>query len=118
MSDSVGPAPAPGPPVHVRRVDLVYSIGCPSSGEVHALLRSILLEQGAEALLALYEVRTQAQAEELRLLGSPTIRVDGRDVDPGGAASRPDLAARGFRRPDGTLGRLPSRAQLEQALSG
>ena len=32
--------------------------------------------------MELHEVFTHEQAEELRFPGSPTIRVDGRDIDP------------------------------------
>ena len=40
-------------------------------------------------------MRTQEEAEALGFVGSPTIRVDGRDVDEEGAArSRPSLTCR------------------------
>ena len=102
----------------VRRIELVHSTGCPASADAQTLLRTILLERGVEAVLAVYEVRTQEEAEELRLLGSPTIRVDGRDVDPAGASAAPALATRTFTQPDGSRARLRTRRQLEQALSG
>jgi hypothetical protein len=106
----------PRRPDRVRWVELLYTSGCPASAEVHALLRSILLERGIDALLALHEVRTQEEAVELRLLGSPTIRIDGRDVDPAGAACPPGLGRRIYRLPDGRVAGLPSRRQLEDAL--
>jgi hypothetical protein len=63
------------------------------------------------------EVLTQAEAEELRFPGSPTIRVDGRDIDPGGASARPALNCRIYRKPDGGPSPVPTREQLEAALS-
>ena len=52
----------------------------------------------------------------LRFPGSPTIRVDGRDVDPAGAGARPALTCRIYHLPDGRVSPVPSREQLEAAL--
>jgi len=56
-------------------------------------------------------------AERLRFLGSPTVRVDGRDVEPG-ADRRTDfvLACRLYVTPDGCSGEPPER-WLREALS-
>ena len=59
---------------------------------------------------------TQAEAEELAFPGSPTIRFDGRDVDPAGERSRPSLTCRIYYLPDGRVSPVPSRAQIEEAL--
>ena len=56
-------------------------------------------------------------ARRCRFPGSPTIRIDGRDVDPAGAASRPALNCRIYYLPDGRVSPIPSREQLEEALS-
>ena len=62
-------------------------------------------------------VTTTEEAEELAFPGSPTIRVDGRDVDPAGAGSRPALTCRIYHLPDGRVSPVPSREQLEEAIS-
>jgi hypothetical protein len=61
-------------------------------------------------------VETQEEAEALRFPGSPTIRVDGRDVDPAGAEGRPALNCRIYLLPDGGVSPVPTREQLEEAL--
>jgi hypothetical protein len=61
-------------------------------------------------------VRSQEEAEALRFPGSPTIRVDGRDVDPAGAGARPALTCRIYELPDGQASPVPTREQLEEAL--
>ena len=61
-------------------------------------------------------MRSQAEADELQFPGSPTIRFDGRDVDPVGAESAPSLTCRIYWLPDGRVSPVPSRAQLEEAL--
>ena len=65
----------------------------------------------------LREVRTQEEAEALRFPGSPTIRIDGRDVDPVGATARPALNCRIYRPREGGISPIPSREQLEEALA-
>jgi hypothetical protein len=76
----------------------------------------VLAESGVACEIELREVHDQDEAEELRFPGSPTIRVDGRDVDPAGAASPPALTCRVYRLEDGRPSPVPSRTQLEEAL--
>lgn len=98
------------------RVELLFWDGCPSYPEARSLLDEVLTTRRIEADVELVEVRTQQEAEELRFPGSPTIRVDGRDVDETGAGSRPALNCRIYRLPDGKVSPVPSREQLEAAL--
>jgi hypothetical protein len=99
------------------RIELFYWEECPSHPEAHALLREVLDERGIRDEIELREVRTQAEAEALRFPGSPTIRIDGRDIDAAGAAAPPSLTCRIYYLPDGRVSPVPSRAQLEEALS-
>ena len=50
-------------------------------------------------------VLTQEEAQTLGFPGSPTIRVDGRDVDPAGAGARPALTCRIYHRRTGAYRR-------------
>jgi hypothetical protein len=97
-------------------VELLYWEGCPSYPEARELVEQVLRELGRPDRIVMREVRTQQEAEELRFPGSPTIRVDGRDVDPEGAAARPALNCRIYHLPDGRVSPIPSREQLEEAL--
>ena len=98
-------------------VELLFWQGCPSYPEAKALLEQLLAERGIEAPIQMREVRNQAEAVELAFPGSPTIRIDGRDVDPAGAGSPAALACRVYRFPDGRTSPIPSRQQLEEVLS-
>jgi hypothetical protein len=98
------------------RIEFLYWEECPSHPEALALLREVLTERGIHAPIEVREVFTQADAVELAFPGSPTIRVDGRDVDPAGAELPPALACRVYRLPDGRPSPVPSRKQLEEAL--
>ena len=99
-----------------ERIEILYWEGCPSHPEALALLEAVLAESGVETPVEVREVRSHEEAVELGFPGSPTIRVDGLDVDPAGAAGRPALNCRIYRLPDGRVSPVPSRAQLEEAL--
>jgi hypothetical protein len=98
------------------KVELLFWDGCPSYPEAMALLQQVLDEHGLETPIEMREVRTQAEAVELAFPGSPTIRIDGRDVDPAGAGYPPALTCRVYRFPDGRISPVPSRQQVEEAL--
>jgi len=99
------------------RIDFLFWRDCPSHPEARELLRDVLQERGVDAEIVEREVLTQDEAEELAFPGSPTIRVDGRDVDPAGAGSRPALTCRIYHLPDGRVSPVQSREQLEEALA-
>jgi hypothetical protein len=98
------------------RIEFLYWRGCPSHPEARELLHQVLAERGLEAQVEEREVTSQEEAEQLAFPGSPTIRVDGADVDPAGAAGRASLACRIYHLPDGRVSPVPSREQLEAAL--
>ncbi len=95
------------------KVELLWWEGCPSHPEARELLEEVL-EGRAE--VEMREVRTDEDARALAFPGSPTIRVDGRDVDPAGADGPPSLSCRIYHLPDGRVSPVPSRQQLEEAL--
>jgi hypothetical protein len=95
------------------KIELLYWKGCPSYPEARELLEGVL-EDAAE--IEIREVKTQEEAEVLRFPGSPTIRVDGVDIDPEGATSRPALACRIYHLPDGRVSPVPTREMVESAV--
>ncbi|MFN2470220.1 MAG: thioredoxin family protein [Gaiellaceae bacterium] len=99
------------------KVELLYWRGCPSYPEAQRLVEEVLGASARNAEVELREVRTDEEAAELRFPGSPTIRVDGRDVDPHGAESPPALTCRIYLLPDGRVSPIPARDQLEAALA-
>jgi hypothetical protein len=98
------------------RIEFLFWTGCPSHPEALALLRDVLEERGIRDAIAVREVLTREDAVELSFPGSPTIRIDGRDVDHEGATAPPALTCRVYRLPDGRPSPVPSRQQLEEAL--
>ena len=97
-------------------VELLYWEGCPSYPEARDLLADVLSSRGVDAEIRMREVTTDAEAVELRFPGSPTIRIEGRDVDSRGEQAHPALTCRVYYLADGRVSPIPSRENLEAAL--
>ena len=89
---------------------------CPSWERALAILREETKAAGLDpALILVTEVRDEIDAETLAFPGSPTVRVDGRDVA-GGAEGPIGLTCRIYRRADGRVSPLPDPEQIRTAL--
>jgi hypothetical protein len=97
-------------------VEILYFEGCPNHEAAQVLVRRVAAELRIEPDLQLVRVPDEEAALERRFLGSPTVRVQGRDVEPG-AEARDDfvLACRVYRTADGFAGR-PDPAWVRDAL--
>ena len=98
------------------RVELLFWAGCPSHPAALSDLRAALSEAGLDPeSVIVREVRTEDEARAEGFVGSPTIRVDGRDVQP--AAGEPlGLTCRVYRRRDGRYSSTPDPADVRDAL--
>lgn len=100
------------------RVEVLWWEGCPSTPRALADLRAALAELGLDPeAIELREVRDDRQAAEERFVGSPTLRVDGRDVVAPGAEEPFGLACRLYHRRDGRVSPTPDPADLRAALA-
>src|SRR5438132_1017746 len=63
-------------------VEMLYFDGCPNHEPALAVVERVDRELGTNAEVRLVNVPDHATAERVRFLGSPTVRVDGVDVDP------------------------------------
>ena len=68
------------------RVEILYFDGCPNYLHARELVQEAAAELGLDARIELVEVEGADRVAELRFLGSPSIRVDGHDVEPGADA--------------------------------
>ena len=64
-------------------IELLYFDGCPNHEPVSARLPQLLERAGVATEIEFRRVESDADAQRLRFLGSPTVRIDGRDVEPG-----------------------------------
>jgi hypothetical protein len=99
-------------------VELLYWNGCPSVEEARVLLDDVLAELRITDTVAETKVVTHDDAVALRFPGSPTIRIDGVDVDSAGAELPASLSCRVYHFADGRVSPVPSRRQLKEALRG
>jgi copper chaperone CopZ len=70
------------------KVEVLYSDGCPNHRPAVELVREVLREDGVEAEVAEVNVSDPGLAEVLGFLGSPTVRVNGLDVEPSARSAR------------------------------
>ncbi len=68
---------------HRPVVDVLHVEECPNYPEALALVERVRTELGIDVELRTTMIVDQAAAERARFPGSPTVRVDGRDVEPG-----------------------------------
>jgi hypothetical protein len=100
------------------RVELLWWDGCPSTEGARALLEAALEEAGLDpAKVELREVATDAQAAAEGFIGSPTIRIDGRDLLPPDADEPTGLNCRVYRLRDGRFSPTPDPADLRAAVA-
>jgi len=90
------------------KLEVLYFDGCPSHEALMPRLRMLMAQAGVDAPVELRRVESVEAAERERFLGSPTLRVDGQDVDPS-AGERTDfgLKCRLYPSPDGLRGTVP-----------
>jgi hypothetical protein len=94
------------------RIEILYVSGCPNYPPAFERLRAIVASEAVQDEIHCVPVSTEAQAKDLLFPGSPTIRVNGKDVEAGKAAA-PGLACRLYTNRSG----VPSEEVLRRAVS-
>jgi hypothetical protein len=74
---------------HSVNVRVLYTEGCAATAATIDLILGVAAQVGIRVDLESVLVASPEQASALRFLGSPTVQVEGLDVDPG-ARSRTD----------------------------
>jgi hypothetical protein len=62
------------------KVEVLHVADCPTHSAALKLVKHVLAAEGVEAEICEVLVRDERMASELQFCGSPTIRVNGRDV--------------------------------------
>lgn len=98
------------------RVELLFWAGCPSHEAALRELRTVLAEEGADpGAVQVREVASEGEAGAEGFIGSPTIRIDGADIqpEPGEPAG---LSCRVYRRRDGRFSPTPDPEDVREAV--
>lgn len=100
------------------QIDFLYYDDCPSHDVALQRLRDVMAAEGIDAPVNIIRVQTEAQAEQHQFVGSPTIRINGRDIDPPDPSMGYALACRAYRRDDGRITPLPTEDLIRRGLKG
>jgi hypothetical protein len=63
------------------KIEVLYFEGCPNHGPAVDRLKAVLRQAGLTAEVLQIEVVDESAAKRLKFLGSPTIRVNGLDIE-------------------------------------
>ncbi len=96
------------------KIEVLYFDGCPTHEAATRRLREVLAEQRVE--VEMVAVNSDEEAQSLRFPGSPTIRVDGRDLFPVPERSIWALGCRTYVTPEGLKG-VPTTEMIREALA-
>lgn len=99
-----------------RKMELLYSEGCPNYEPAKKALREALEQEGIGAEVSLVPVNSDDESRRLVFPGSPTIRENGRDLFP--VSEREDwaLTCRVYETTEGPKG-YPTVEMLRSALN-
>ena len=99
------------------KIEVLYFDGCPNHKPAVEALREVLREEGVSAEIVEVNVGDASMARALRFLGSPSIRVNGLDVEPEMREAHDyGMMCRTYA-VDGRREGLPSREMLRKAMS-
>ena len=63
------------------KIEILYFDGCPHFPPARELVRAIVREEGVQAEVSEIDVKDASAALSLRFIGSPTIRINGLDIE-------------------------------------
>ena len=99
-------------------VQLLWWEGCPSTDGALLLLQDTMRELGLDPeSIRMVEIKTDEHAEASSFVGSPTILVNGADVQPPEDGEPVGLTCRVYRQDDGRVSPLPGAEQIRRALA-
>ncbi len=97
------------------KIELLYFDGCPTYRPAQEALEQALSEEGIDARIQLLAVNTNEEAQRIQFPGSPTIRVNGRDLFPAPEPQDGGLGCRMYPTPECLRG-APTKEMLREAL--
>lgn len=96
------------------RIEVLYIPGCPHHRTTMERVRNVLISESLEDEVCEVPVNTEGEAQSLGFPGSPTVRVNGRDIEPTRKVT-PVLACRLYANRTGVPPEDMLRAAISQA---
>jgi hypothetical protein len=103
-------------PGHRPVIEVLCVQDCPHYPGTLALVERVRAELGIDTELRTTLIVDQAAADQVRFPGSPTVRVDGHDVEPGSESATEYTVACRLYRLEHRLAGQPEEAWIRQAL--
>jgi len=98
------------------KIEIMTISGCPNASGTLRLVTDVLAAEGLEAQVTTVEIKEVAEAKARGFLGSPTVRVDGADIETARREERtPSLSCRVYPAATGLAG-TPPREMIRAAL--
>ena len=97
------------------KVEVLYFEGCPNHAPAMGMVRRVLDREKIQAEVRLIEVTDEKAAETVRFLGSPSVRVNGVDIEQGREDDSPFFGCRTYTAAGKTVG-VPPEKWLVDAL--
>ena len=98
------------------KIELLYLEDCPNHVPAMEMVREALDSLGQKDRIHEIEVRNQAEAEAIRFVGSPSIRINGSDMEPWARTAKGfGLSCRTYVN-GSQRGGVPSREMLRRAI--
>ena len=66
----------------ILNVQVLYTEGCANTPQTVQRVRDVAQDMGISIQISQVEVTSQDQANKLRFLGSPTVQINGQDIEP------------------------------------
>jgi hypothetical protein len=97
------------------KVEILHFEGCPNHVSAMEMVQQVLFRERIEAQIVSLDVPDVETAKKLRFLGSPSIRVNGVDIEPGRQDDPPFFGCRTYNVQGKTVG-VPPEGWLADAL--
>ena len=97
------------------KIRFLYFQGCPDSEPALGLLKTVLSEEGVTDRVEKVEVTDFERAEREHFLGSPSIQIDGLDIEPSRGGDAPCFGCRAYRTERDSSG-VPTVSMIRSAI--
>lgn len=98
------------------KIELLYFHGCHVYKIALENIKEVIKEKGLDTEVDLKEIKNDKQALKDKFLGSPTVRINGVDIDPEAKIiNKYSMTCRLYLE-DGAVNELPSKKMIRQAI--
>ncbi len=97
------------------KIRFLYFKGCPNARPALKLLKDILKEKGIKEKIETIEIKSEKDTKKYKFLGSPSIQINGRDIEKEKRNNPPVFGCRIYKTDDSYSG-VPPKEMIIKAL--